>query len=256
MCESWQLWREHKEKTLRENPEVLFTDYTHQKYGRNKNNHIFFTDSIHTWRDTLCKNYAYVSSEDIGSGGRLKIRKDEQHDKDGPLLTITYYTKGKVMVQGNEANLESFEEEFSLLKAEVDTKKINVPSDNEDDESPTENPITLSISAPPTPASSTNQLKESMALLELDFAEFKELTQARLSDPQDNTVQQLQEELLQLKRDNQTLAFEPKGSVEALKQENNLLYAKLAKVKEDAEIRERRFTRQVQHLTDQCSPSS
>ncbi|KAF0039076.1 hypothetical protein F2P81_009560 [Scophthalmus maximus] len=64
-----------------------------------------------------------------------------------------------------------------------------------------------------------------MALLELDFAEFKELTQARLSDPQDNTVQQLQEELQQLKRDNQALASDLKGSVEALKQENNVLYA-------------------------------
>ena len=69
-----------------------------------------------------------------------------------------------------------------MLKAEVNTKRINVPSDSEDEESPTENPTTLSISAPPTPASSTNQLQESMALLELDFTEFKVLTQVRLSD--------------------------------------------------------------------------
>ena len=41
-----------------------------------------------------------------------------------------------------------------------------------------------------------------MALLELDFTEFKELTQARLSDRQDTTVQQLHEELQQLKKDN------------------------------------------------------
>ena len=60
------------------------------------------------------------------------------------------------MVQGNEANLKSFEEAFSLLKAEVNTKRINVPSDSEDDESPTENPTTLSISAPPTPAPPTS----------------------------------------------------------------------------------------------------
>ncbi|XP_036954205.1 ubiquitin-conjugating enzyme E2 L3-like [Acanthopagrus latus] len=44
-----------------------------------------------------------------------------------------------------------------------------------------------------------------MALLELDSAEFKELTQARLSDHQDNTVQQHHDELQQLKRDNQAL---------------------------------------------------
>ena len=79
------------------------------------------------------------------------------------------------MIQGNEANLETFEEAFPLLKAEVATKKTDVSS-NSEDESPEENPTTFSISAPPTPASSTNQFKESMALLELDFAEFKELT--------------------------------------------------------------------------------
>ncbi len=110
------------------------------------------------------------------------------------MLTITYYTEGKVMVQGNEANLESFEEAFLLFKAEVDTKRISVPSYNEDEESPAENPTTLCISAPLTPASSTNQLKESMILLQLNFAEFKELTQARLSDPSDSTLQRLKEQ--------------------------------------------------------------
>ncbi|KAJ4929632.1 hypothetical protein JOQ06_018655 [Pogonophryne albipinna] len=128
-CLSVNAKDKHKEKTLCGNPEVLFTDYAQQKEGRKKNNLIFFTDSIYIWKDTLCSNYAYVSREGIGSGGRLKICKDEHLDKDDPLLTITYYTKGKVMVQGNEANLGSFQEAFPLLKAEVDTKRINVPSD-------------------------------------------------------------------------------------------------------------------------------
>ena len=83
----------------------------------------------------------------------------------------------------------------------------------------------MSISAPPTPASSTNQLKERIALLELDFAEFKELTQARLSDPRDNPLQQLKEELQQLKRDNQAFASDLRGSLEAFKQENSVLHA-------------------------------
>ncbi|KAI9535877.1 hypothetical protein NQZ68_039538 [Dissostichus eleginoides] len=111
-CKSVNAKDKHKEKTLCGNPEVLFTDYAQQKEGRKKNNLIFFTDSIYIWKDTLCSNYAYVSREGIGSGGRLNICKDEHLDKDDPLLTITYYTKGKVMVQGKEANLESFEEAF------------------------------------------------------------------------------------------------------------------------------------------------
>ena len=92
-----------------------------------------------------------------------------------------------------------------------------------------------------------------MALLELDITEFKELTKARLSDCQDNTVQQLHEELQQLKKDNQALASDLRGSIEALKQENSVLYAQLAKMKEDAENTERCFTSKVQHLTDQLS---
>ena len=97
-----------------------------------------------------------------------------------------------------------------------------------------------------------------MALLDLDFAEFKELTQARLSDRPNNTVQQLHEELQQLKRDSQVLESDLRASVEALKQENSVLCAQLAKsdpleVKEGAENRERSFVRKVQHLTDQLS---
>ena len=143
-----QLGKKHKEKTLCENPDILFTDYTQHKEGRKKNNLIFFPNYIYTWKDTLCNKYAYISSEGISSEGRLKICKDQHLDKDDPLLH-TYYTK--IMVQGNEANLEFFKEAISLLKAEMITKRINFPSHSEDGE-------------------------ESMALLELDYAEFKELT--------------------------------------------------------------------------------
>ncbi|KAI4822992.1 hypothetical protein KUCAC02_008507 [Chaenocephalus aceratus] len=44
-----------------------------------------------------------------------------------------------------------------------------------------------------------------------------------------------------------------RGSVEALKQENSVLRVQLAKVREDAECREKSFTRQVQHLTEKLS---
>ena len=122
-CKSAAARGQHKHKTL-ENPEVLFTDYNQHKEGRKKNNCIFFTDSIYIWKDTRFNNYAYVSSEGISQGGTLKISKNEHLNNDDPLLTITNYTKGKIMVQGNKTNLETFKEAFSLLKAEVDTKRI------------------------------------------------------------------------------------------------------------------------------------
>ena len=57
-CKSAAGREKHKEKTLRVNPEILFTDYTQHKDERKKNNLIFFTDSIYIWKDTLCNNYA------------------------------------------------------------------------------------------------------------------------------------------------------------------------------------------------------
>ena len=67
-----------------------------------------------------------MCSKDIGPGGRLNICQNEHIDKDDPLLTIQCYTKRKIMIQGNEANLESLEEPFPLLKTEVDSKRIKV----------------------------------------------------------------------------------------------------------------------------------
>ncbi|KAK9533017.1 hypothetical protein VZT92_010372 [Zoarces viviparus] len=89
------------------------------------------------------------------------------------------------------------------LKLRVDTKRINFPSNSEGDDRQIVKPTTITISAPRTPSSSTNQI---VALLELDFAEFKELTQVRLSGRPDSTVKQLKEELQQLKRDSEAFS--------------------------------------------------
>ncbi|KAK1906145.1 Transmembrane protein 231 [Dissostichus eleginoides] len=102
-CKSVNAKDKHKEKTLCGNPEVLFTDYAQQKEGRKKNNLIFFTDSIYIWKDTLCSNYAYVSREGIGSGGRLNICKDEHLDKDDPLHHhILHQRKGHGPREGSQ----------------------------------------------------------------------------------------------------------------------------------------------------------
>ncbi|TNN35176.1 hypothetical protein EYF80_054657 [Liparis tanakae] len=63
-----------------------------------------------------------------------------------------------------------------------------------------------------------SRLKESLALLEMEFTEFKEITQDRLNDSPDYTLQQL-------KRDNQLMASDPIGSLKELKQEKSALRA-------------------------------
>ena len=70
-------------------------------------------------------------------------------------------------------------------------QEIYVPSYSENDEHLIKNLTTFLISASPTSASPINQLKESMALQELDFTEFIELTQAKLTAQPDNYLQQL-----------------------------------------------------------------
>ena len=66
-------------------------------------------NAIDIRKDTMC-------SKDIGPGGRLNICQNEHIDKDDPLLTIQCYTKRKIMIQGNEANLEFLEEPFPPVK--------------------------------------------------------------------------------------------------------------------------------------------
>ncbi len=106
-----------------------------------------------------------------------------------PLLTITYYTKGTFLLQGNEVSLNSFEEIFSLLKARVENERdeTHVNCTDSEEEGP-ENP---------SPSSTERQLRESLALLELDFTEFREHTRAKLSNTHNTKIyiQELKDEL-------------------------------------------------------------
>ncbi len=81
-------------------------------------------------------------------------------DTDNPILTITYYTKGTFLLQGNEVSLNSFEHIFPLLKARVENKRdeTHVNCTDSEEEGP-ENP---------SPSPSERQLRDSLALLELE----------------------------------------------------------------------------------------
>ncbi len=133
----------------------------------------------------------------IGRGGRLTICEDEMLDTDNPILTITYYTKGTFLLQGNEASLNSFEEIFLLLKARVENERDETHVNYTDSEE--EGPVDPS---PLPPSPSERQLRDSLALLELDFTEFREHTQAKLSDTHNTNIyiQELKDELQQLKK--------------------------------------------------------
>lgn len=230
-CKSINAKNRHKEKILQENPEVLYADYAQHEGHWKKCNLIFFTNCINPWRDTLIENYPHVHGEGIVRGGRLKVCKDQSLDKDDPLLTISYYQKGKIKIQGNSENLDSFEEVFPLLKEKVNEKRTNNHQDNYEDDSPLETIAAMAISTPPTPHNSDRQLRENLANLELEFTEFKQV-QAR-------QLYQLKEDFKQLRTKNDNTTSEMKRTLEELKQENGALRAQISKIKEDMNTQEK-----------------
>ena len=120
-CTSAEARKKHKEQVLKQNPEVLYTDFTVQRGKRVKCNLIFHTNRVPEWTYVLCKHYDHIRKEGIGRGGRLTICEDETLNIDDPQLTISYYKKGTVLVQGNDNSLSSFEKAFPMLKAEVES---------------------------------------------------------------------------------------------------------------------------------------
>ncbi|XP_076828562.1 uncharacterized protein LOC143474829 [Brachyhypopomus gauderio] len=261
-CRSAQAKKKHKQQILQENPDTLYADYIQIHGNRVKNNLIFHTAALSAWRSAICSHYHFTFKEGIGRGGRITVCTDELLDTENPVLTITYYTKGTVLVQGNELSLNSFQLSFPHLRAqverEVDSTTVNGTDSEEDSEAPptqlTTAPPTQPTTAPP-PSPSDKQLRESLAMLELDFTEFKEHTQARLShnDTSSSTspIQQLREEVLQIQRESQASIAELRVSLRELQQENHSLRAQIAKLKEEEIKRVRTLTTQIQDVKEQ-----
>ena len=82
---------------------------------------------------SFCKLYDNIRKRGIGRGGRLTICEDETLNIDDPELTIFYYKKGTVLVQGNENSLSSFERAFPTLKAEVESRLMSpIPAEEQE----------------------------------------------------------------------------------------------------------------------------
>ncbi len=247
-CRSVQARKKHKERTLRDNPDVLYADYIQLNGKRIKNNFIFHTNMINAWKLTICEEYKHVFKEGIGRGGRLTICEDEMLDTDNPILTITYYTKGTFLLQGNEASLNSFEEIFLLLKARVENERDETHVNYTDSEE--EGPVDPS---PLPPSPSERQLRDSLALLELDFTEFRKHTQTKLSDTHNTNIyiQELKDELQQLKKNTSSSITELTRALRELQDENRTLRLQFCKLEEDTEKREVNFSRQLQDMREQ-----
>ncbi|ROL49452.1 hypothetical protein DPX16_15778 [Anabarilius grahami] len=207
---------------------------------------IFYTSLIMAWKSSICEEYKHIFKEGIGRGGRLTVCKDEMLDTDNPILTITYY-KGTFLLQGNEASLNSFEETFPLLKARVEEERDEPHAHCTDSEE--EDPVKLS------PSASDRRLRDSLALLELDFTEFREHAQLKLSDKHNTNmfIQELKDELRQVKKDTNSSISELTRALRELKEENQTLRTQICKLEEDSERKEENFSRQLQEMREQLN---
>lgn len=238
-CKSVQARKKHKEKTLRENPDVLYADYIQLNGRKIKNNFIFYTARIDAWKSVICEKYTHIFKEGIGRGGRLTICEDEMLDTDNPILTITYYTKGTFLLQGNEASLNSFEAIFPQLKVRIEEERDQTSAKNSDSEE--EDPVN------PSPSHSDHRLRDTLALLELDFTEFKEHTQTNTN----TYIQEMKHQLQQLKKDSSSSITELTKAVRELKEENQALRSQMCKLEQDAMKKEENFSRQLQEMREQ-----
>ncbi|MGH0191367.1 UNVERIFIED_CONTAM: hypothetical protein FKN15_061446 [Acipenser sinensis] len=94
---------------------------------------------------------------------------------------------------------------------------------------------------PPELHCTVSQLRESLALLEVELVELQELVLTRLSD-NDPTAQQLRDQLTQVKNEYKALFRELRAEVKELQQDREILKRELAGVREEMQQRQRRHT--------------
>ncbi|MGH0124272.1 UNVERIFIED_CONTAM: hypothetical protein FKN15_017959 [Acipenser sinensis] len=239
---SAQARKHHKLSMLRENPECLYTDYSGTGDKKMRSNLIFYTQHFNAWHTAVCKTYTNVTKRGLCQGRQILLREDS--DPDSTVLSINVYHSRTVLIQGSEASLTSFEKKYKQLKEAAEIEKTNTTANDpentnpEDPEDPTTDSTTPDTNLPtPTTPSDTQHMRECLALLELEFVEFRELTLARLTET--SITQQLRDEVSQLKRENRVAITELTSKMKDLQQENANLRTQLTSVKEEMQRREK-----------------
>lgn len=144
---------------MRENPDTLYCDKTLQSGEKYKTDLIFYSTQISVWKSEICDQFKHFNKDDIDCGERIIIFYDEKRDTNHPVLTISCYNTGIILVQGNDMYLSSFENKFSELKATVFKNRTNT------------NTINLAESTQPQPSTSNIQLKDEKERAEETVAE-------------------------------------------------------------------------------------
>ncbi|RXN11504.1 GTPase IMAP family member 8-like protein [Labeo rohita] len=213
-----------KETILRENPEILLSDYSGPDNNRVRCNLLFFTEHPSSWRTVLCSNMTCMRKGGISKGRQLTLEGDNDTK-----LTVNLYHNGTVMVQGPETSLNEFQRNFRNLKGEVQKiKKDTEVKSQAEEETGTTSVIITDPSSRTHGHTSTlaspkiKALRDNIAELEQNFFMFKEETNNNLHQllnlTSHHSVQQLQQlcsAVKHLEEDNQELRQELRRSPQA-----------------------------------------
>ncbi|RXN14471.1 low affinity immunoglobulin gamma Fc region receptor II-c-like protein [Labeo rohita] len=204
-----------KEIILRENPEILLSDYSGSENNRVWCNLLFFTEHPLTWHTTLCSTMTCKRKGGISKGRQLTLEGEND-------TKLNLYHNGTVMVQGPESSLNEFQKSFRNLKQEVQKIKKDPKMISHTVGVPCTTPVTISDTSSRTlkthrhtstlASPKIKALRDKIAELKQDFFLFKEETSNNLHHllnlTSHHSVQQLQQlcsAVKQLEEDNQEL---------------------------------------------------
>ncbi|XP_066514798.1 uncharacterized protein [Hoplias malabaricus] len=242
--------QQHKLKTQRENPEILFKDCSLIKGKTFTTNLLFHTQHTDVWHTAICQHYKHVTKRGICKGRQIYIFEDSEKEPDGKLLTVNLYLNGTVMIQGSEAALTQFEETFPSLKSQCETEKtadhsLTVPSETHSTQPLHSHTTAVEDHSPSTvPTASTEpvlnphlhttvtQLRDSVSLLEVELIGLKEHIQTHSSSSLDSRA--LRDQLSQGHHQLQVTVQELRRDIHSLLDDREALRKELAEYKDSA----------------------
>ncbi|MGH0151009.1 UNVERIFIED_CONTAM: hypothetical protein FKN15_054151 [Acipenser sinensis] len=217
---SAQARKQHKHRVLRESPETLIADCFQAGENTVTTNLLLFTEHTDAWHTAICKMYVHVKKGGICQGRQLKIR--EHTHSHHTVFTVNLYQNGTIMIQGSEASLVSFEENFLALKELAESAKPKsqntgtptaaspVPDSTQPARSTDSTAPVPTVPAEETTVPGDSQplltqppelhntvaiMKASLSLLEVELTELRELVRARLTVS--DITQQLKDQTIQ-----------------------------------------------------------
>lgn len=245
----------YKHHLLKKNPETLMADYFQKGDKSTITNLLLYTDNCSVWHTAICKYYKNIKKHGICNGRQIQIHEEEEGDTCRAFMTVNIYHNGTIMFQGNEACLNSVQANFDSLKALVESEKQAKREDSSAEIKSSgaeleEEEEELILDCDTQLEESVTQIRNSLSLQEVELVELRELVLSYTT--YNETIQKLENQIHQLKKEFKTSVDELKGEIKGLKQERETINRELKGVREELTLRERE-TQSLKQQTESCT---